>query len=260
MKNIKLKLLTLLFVPLTFVSCDDSKDSESAQIQVSMIDAPADYDAVIIDVRDVQVNAKEDTGSGWQTLEGFEPGEYDLLQLRNGNSEYLGVASLPEGKLSQIRLVLGENSRLLIDSVSYGLKVPSGSSSGLKIKINEQVLSGVTYSLVLDFDAAKSVVEKGNGTYSLKPVIRATLDESKGAIQGVIVPKDVPSVVYAISGTDTFGSYSNENGDFLIGALIPGVYNVLVEPSTSSQLNNYSENSITVSAGVTTVMDTIALN
>lgn len=260
MKNLKIKLLALLILPLGFVACDDSDGSGSAKVQVSMIDAPADYDAVIIDVLDVQVNAKEDSGSGWQSLAGFEPGEYDLLQLRNGNSEYLGVATLPAGKLSQVRLVLGDNNRLIIDSVTFDLKVPSGSTSGLKILVNENVEAGVTYSLVIDFDAAKSIVEKGNGTFSLKPVIRASLDDSKGAIRGVVLPKNVPSVVYAITGTDTFGSYPNSDGDFLIGALQPGSYNISVEPSTASGFNNYTQNSVSVVVGETTVLDTIRLN
>ena len=52
------------------------------------------------------------------------------------------------------------------------LKTPSGIQSGIKLIHQFTVGSGQRVDLLLDFDACKSIVQTGNGTYKLKPVIK----------------------------------------------------------------------------------------
>jgi hypothetical protein len=94
----------------------------------------------------------------------------------------LGQTSLPAGKYTQLRLVLVENGATApfpnavvpIGGSETDLKVPSGSQSGLKIDADVDVVAGKTTRLVLDFDACKSVVRRGNsGQFNLRPVISA---------------------------------------------------------------------------------------
>jgi hypothetical protein len=49
--------------------------------------------------------------------------------------------------------------------------IPSGSESGLKIKINKKLEAAVE-TLIIDFDAALSIHEEGTGDYKLKPVLK----------------------------------------------------------------------------------------
>ncbi|MDP4263584.1 MAG: DUF4382 domain-containing protein [Bacteroidota bacterium] len=58
-----------------------------------------------------------------------------------------------------------------MDSTTYPLTIPSGSESGLKIKLAKP-LHATLDSLVIDFDAALSILQTGNGDYKLKPVLR----------------------------------------------------------------------------------------
>ena len=75
------------------------------KIKVSLVDAPADYESVLIDVVDVKIN-----NGGWESLEGVENKVYDILKLTNGEEVILGEIELPEGQLQEIRLILGDNN------------------------------------------------------------------------------------------------------------------------------------------------------
>jgi len=235
-----------------FAACE-SDDNKMARIQVSMIDAPADYESVLIDVVDVQINS-----DGWQSLDGVEKKVYDLLTLTNGEEAILGEIELPEGQLQEVRLILGDNNKLGLNGEELDLDTPSGSQSGLKIKIHTQIEGGVTYKLVLDFDAAKSIVKAGNsGKYNLKPVIRAEMEALTGAIKGVVDPADIESVVYAIIDTDSISTYPNDEGQFLIRALQSETYRVVAIPSQESAFTKASLDEVIVNTGEVTVLDTI---
>ena len=187
-----------------FFSCSD-KESTPAHIEVRLTDAPGDYQQVNIDIQDVQVNSGSEE-SGWTSLD-VEKGVYDILTLTNGLDTLLGSSELPAGKLSQVRLILGSNNSIKINDQLIALSTPSAQQSGLKLQVNAELQEGVTYRLLLDFDAARSIVKAGaSGKYNLKPVIRTILQAQSGAIKGLIFPIAASPAVYALSGTDTVGT------------------------------------------------------
>ena len=107
------------------------------------------------------------------------------------------------------------------------LKTPSGQTSGVKLQLNADLESDVTYMVLLDFDAAKSVVAKGNGGYNLKPVVRTITQAIAGGIRGKVTPAEYKPGIYVISAAnDTIGGFANDNGDFLIKGVEAGTYTV----------------------------------
>jgi len=248
--------IILLLSALIFVSCNEETD-DSAILRVSLVDAPADYDAVYIDIEEVLINtgAEEET---WVSLTGFEPVVYNLLELTNGYSAFLGEAELPEGYINEVRFVLGEDNELWMDGEVIPLKVPSGSSSGLKLKIEQAVSGGFVYHLIVDFDAGKSVVKAGNsGKYILKPVLRAQFQSVSGAISGVVSPADVESIIYAVFDGDTATTYPDTAGNFMIHPLYPGLYTVTADPGDGSDVRAVVADDVQVVAGSVTLMDTL---
>ncbi|RYD73204.1 MAG: DUF4382 domain-containing protein [Sphingobacteriales bacterium] len=243
------------------LSCKDKDDNTPGKypFAVRLTDAPGDYESVNIDVKSVLVNTSgtaNDNDNSWTTLS-TNARMYDLVRLTNGKDTLLADATLPYGKVSQIRLILGDKNTLVKDGKTYDIKTPSAQQSGLKIKVNETLTEGVTYVVTLDFDASRSIVEKGNGDYSLKPVIRAFTTATSGAIKGMVSPAGTAANVYAITGTDTFGTMTNSNGSFLIGGLQPNTYNVVFKvPSMNNKMINKSA---TVTMGQSTDMGTIDL-
>ncbi|MFY0689476.1 MAG: DUF4382 domain-containing protein [Cyclobacteriaceae bacterium] len=226
------KILGLLTIATLAWACGDG--NETATVRVALVDAPGDYEQVNIDVQDVLINTGSDTTDegGWESIGNFEAGVYDVLKLTNGEEALLGEIELPEGQLGQVRVLLGDANTLMIDGQEVDLKVPSGSQSGVKLNIGASIEAGITYKLVLDFDASKSIVEAGNsGKYNMKPVIRASMEATTGAISGVVNAADFGAVVYAIQGTDSISTYPADNGEFLVRALDAGFYDVVAVPT-----------------------------
>jgi hypothetical protein len=246
------KIFSLCLIAIALLSACDSDDSKMAKIKVSLVDAPANYESVLIDVMDVKIN-----NGDWKSLDGVEKKVYDLLKLTNGEEAILGEIELPEGQLQEVRLVLGENNKLGLNGEELDLDTPSAMQSGLKIKIHSQIEAGVTYKLVLDFDAAKSIVKAGNsGKFNLKPVIRAKMEAQTGVIKGLINPIDTDCVVYAIVGMDSISSYPNEEGKFLIRALEANTYKVVAIPGVESGLEEIAKENIEVVIGEVTDAET----
>lgn len=150
-------------------SCDKETSSGSTYFKVRLTDNPIDADQVNVDIEEVRVNYADDS-SGWVSL-ATNAGIYDLLGLQNGVDTLLAADSIPTGVLKEIRLVLGNDNTIMVDSVVYPLTIPSGSSSGLKLKLQKS-LHPHSDSLVIDFDAALSVHQTGTGEYQLRPVLR----------------------------------------------------------------------------------------
>jgi len=99
-------------------------------------------------------------------------GIYNLLELQNNvNVVLANQDSLQAGYVSQMRLILGENNTITVDSVTLDLSIPSAQNSGLKLNLDTTLEAGQTYQIILDFNAEQSIIEQGNGTYKLKPVI-----------------------------------------------------------------------------------------
>ncbi|RYY39425.1 MAG: DUF4382 domain-containing protein [Chitinophagaceae bacterium] len=262
---LKTALTSLAVASLTsflFVSCSKSENSAtgagSGRLEVYLTDAPGNFDSVFVDVQDVRVNYGSDSASGWQSLAGGARGPVNLLQLVNGNDTLLGASSLTAGRLQQIRLVLGSNNSVVVDGQRYNLETPSAQQSGLKLNIHQDVAEGVTYRLVLDFDAGRSIVRTGNGRYMLKPVIRTTLQAVGGGLRGFVTPDSIRTAVYAIQGTDTVAGTFTSAGAWWLGGLSAGSYSLSFVPADSTiPVQNRSNINVTTS-GVT-VVDTVRL-
>lgn len=224
-------MIPFLFAIAVFIGCNGIEENNSGVLMVRLIDSPAEYEEVLIDVQELLLNVADDD-SGWTELPLLVKGQIDLLQLTNGNDTLLSEESLPPGRISQMRMVLGDNNQLKMGGEYYDLETPSAQQSGLKFNIHTTIEEGVTYEMWIDFDASKSIVEKGNGTYSLKPVIKTFTEATSGSIIGTISPAEVKSVVYAISSSnDTTSTYpDSESGDFLLRGLDAGTYKIEVEP------------------------------
>jgi hypothetical protein len=221
--------LFMLWAAIGLGACN-KHETGSARLEVRLTDAPGDYAEVNVDVRSVQIHASDGAGEeGWTTLPHINPGIYNLLDFANGRDTLLASASLPSGRISQIRLVLGDQNSLRLKGQNQRLPLttPSGQTSGLKVKINADLREDVTYVVLLDFDAARSVVKRGNGDYNLKPVIRTLTEAVAGGIKGTVTPASTKPGIYVISASqDTIGGFANESGSFLVKGVPAGTYTI----------------------------------
>ena len=211
---------------------------------VSMTDAPAcGYDAVNVTVRAVRVHQSSSAGEadgGWTDITLPEPRKINLLNLTNGILEDLGQTSLAAGHYTQLRLVLDPNNgNRMANSVirtttpknttEISLDTPSAVQSGIKLRSQFEVLSNQRVDLVLDFDACKSIVTKGNGAYALKPVITViptVLNGIDGYVNTSLLSSNV-LVSAQQNGVVVRATVPDATGKFTLARLVPGNYDVV---------------------------------
>lgn len=245
-----------------FYSCNKTTSVENGtgHLEVRLTDDPSTFDAVYIDIQQVEVNVSSDTGasSGWHPVPLIRPGIYNLLNFRNGIDTVLAATDLPAGTYSQIRLILGDSNSVVVGGQSYPLKTPSGQESGLKLNIHATLTAGIVYRLWIDFDAGRSIVTTGNGKYILKPVIRTFSEAIGGSIKGYVLPAAARPEVFAIQGTDTLLALPDSaTGYYFFGGVNAGSWNLLFHAQDTTYVDTNA--SVSVSTGVVTDADTVLL-
>lgn len=278
LKNVTLKsVMIATFISLGLTSCSDD-DSEtttggSANLTVRMTDAPGDYDAVFVDVEDIEIHVQSDNemdpdadvdGDGWVSVGDVQTGVYDLLELTGGVSQLLADTEVPAGYVSQMRLILGSENTVVVDGVEQPLNTPSAQQSGLKLQLNQDFEEGENYAFLLDFDVDKSVVATGNGSFNLKPVIRLSAEADAGMVVGaVVLPADlemsVQSLVVLTGESTTISAYTDAEGNFSLNGVPAGVYSLEVIPEADANLDTYAIGTVEVKPNETTDLGELSL-
>jgi Domain of unknown function (DUF4382) len=173
--------------------------------QISLTDAPGDFDHVWITVKEVRFHSSDAAGPndpGWLTYPLATPVTVDLLTL-NGTvgGAIWGNITLPAGNYQQIRLLLAGSDAALAPSASslgltYNDEVVAGPvvsplripdvSHGIRLNGFFSISAGGTLRLAIDFDAGHDVVGLADGEYVLKPRLAYFDLDNVGAIVGRI--------------------------------------------------------------------------
>ena len=221
-----------------------------------------EYRAVYVTIDSVEVRSGED--DDWQVV-ATPAATYNLLELVNGVLEPLGLDSLPAGAYGQVRLmigvaaysgmnILGEDHPFANYVVTqsddvHELKVPSGYQTGLKIVKGFTINENQTTELILDFDAASSVVKAGaSGNYLLKPTIKILSTVEYARAEGTVsdpatIPASLLEGAFVSAQTTTpdaadafdqvslaAGTVTDTGGGYSL-FLDPGAYNVVATKS-----------------------------
>lgn len=179
---------------------------DTGTIQLSITDAPIVDDDSVTGVYVTFEGVEYNRNGEWEQMNGFDgPRTIDLLSLTRGNSELLGLLTLPAGTYEQIRFIVSavdegtgtpsnaetwisrDDNATYDDGVDDPLFVPSGAQTGYKAQAEEpfDVAANATVEITADFDLRRAVVELGStGTYILKPVLRLVVENQAGSISG----------------------------------------------------------------------------
>jgi len=168
--------------PLTSITIPSGAPG-TGTITLLLKDSPfSDAKALLVSFSEVNVHAD---GGDWFTVPfagGATGRTCDLKKLETAQ-DILGVASLPAGHYTQLRLVVS-SATIYFDNASSGLAcdatltTPLGTKASVTIpsgelKLNRQfdLAEGGGLSILLDFDGDKSVKLTGGGKYMMTPVI-----------------------------------------------------------------------------------------
>ena len=244
---------TTIFAAAALVACGGGGSSSPAPnaqmgtLKASITDAPAcGFDEVNITVSKVRVNQSataSDTDGGWTDIV-VPAHQINLLNLTNGVLEVLGTTPLAAGHYNQIRLVLDANTgNNMVNNVvptggtKQNLDTPSAVQSGIKLNGSFDVAAGQQADVLLDFDACKSIVTKGNGKYALKPVVKMVpvlLNGIGGTISPTMLANHV--MISAQQNGVVVGSTvpAATTGDFSLTHLPAGNYDVVITADGSA--------------------------
>ena len=201
-----IRLMVLLAVIFTLQACGSSSSSSvgasNGAMNVSLVDAPGDYDHVWVTVRDIwfhtDANAST-TDSGWLKFPLKSPVTIDLTTLSNGNVSlnlWSGI-QLPAGIYQQIRLFListdtanppaghSHFNEVSLGGNTFSLRIPDV-DDGIALIGTFPVTGGTTRNLSIDFDAGDDVVDFNGSEYILEPRLSCFDLDHVGAIVGQI--------------------------------------------------------------------------
>jgi hypothetical protein len=225
-------------------SSNNGVGSGSGGLQVYLSDAPIDAKAVNVSISRVDVSKD---GVGWATLRSYSP---DPLVLNLLDYRYEGAGSIPArflladvpldaGHYTQIRLILTKVELVDNSDVVSNCAMSSEDKTGLKLIGSFDVEAGTKSAVLIDFDAARSIVREGMGTYRLKPTVRCVPIKITANIGGSVVFKDAGGATIDVPAGASIAAYSGPDfvasspiaadGTFLVPAVFAGSYNLVLE-------------------------------
>lgn len=238
MKKGLLFTLICVMVALGFTSCK-KEEAKGNTFKVRMTDAPGDF--VQLNVQVTGVDAYMD-GQGWINLSS-ETQSVNVLSLTNGSEIQLANAtSVQSGLYTKLRIRFASQASIMLVGGNSSLSLNwTGGTQEVEVAINQEISADAGASLLLDFNVAQSVNEIG-GIFSLNPVITVISDEETG-IQGSISGA-ANAMVQVSNGSNTYSTYVNAQGKFLLRGLTPGNYTIAVMKSGSDQTQQVGNASV----------------
>jgi len=267
-------MLAILFLSalLLFTSCqkdlseiNPASPAGKQQVSIYLNDDPVHYLKVLVDIQRVEV--KIDTGNHhyddhhydgdddddddhhghdsygqWDTLN-ITPGVYDLLRLRNGVDTLLANGYSLNGRITKIRITLGNGNVIWTDSTHHFPLSICNNKPYVYVKVGANTidtLPGGAIIVRIDFNVGKSIKMK-DGKFCLKPEIKAYSHHHTGEIEGKVLPVAAKASVMVFNSTDTAYAIPDDEGEYKIKGLSEGVYSILFDatlPYLDSTISN----------------------
>lgn len=199
MKNNMLKFMAIGLIGLSVAACTKTTPPSNPQMTGHMTNTEtsgqkliagdsSNFDSTItvinLDVRKIvfkYANDKNEEIEKDSVIVSEVPFQLNLLAFTKDSLRKFIDAQIPAGRLHEIRLLLGPDNYVIKDSVKYALKVPSGKSSGVKIKVKGLLKLGEHNDFTIDFKIRESL-KKDSSYFILRPVIKVKIN--KGSIEG----------------------------------------------------------------------------
>lgn len=250
-------LMVIAGILIVAVSCtkDNGAISEgNGKIVMKITDAPfpvSIVDKVMVTVDKIEIRSVQTTSAtgdndhveGVYTVISDKVQEFDLLKLRNGITSDLLEIEIGVGTYDMIRMHITASKVYLKDGTSFDMKIPSGGSSGLKIRLSPELVveEGVINEVIIDFDLSKSFHVQGNHKiahgikgFIFKPVLRAMCVKHAGIIAGKVIENETTPIAEAnvqIMRADTVFSaaITDANGAYALIGVPAGTYKMVCE-------------------------------
>lgn len=225
---------------------------------VFLTDAPFPFDdisRVDIHIVEIALSTQLDTSDALPWVTVARPDRiFNLLDLQNGSTAWLGEAVVPPGQYRAVRMIFdpGRSSMTTTDGTSIQATTSSGGAGiNWQTKAEKPNLFSLVQEamavdqngedIVIDFDVGRSFLYDGNGHFTFIPALRAITRAGSGGIKGSLVDAGGSPIANAVVGIhislDSLTGVgplitttrSNASGEFQALFLSPGRYDVVAE-------------------------------
>ncbi len=226
-----------------------SPAAPAGTLRLSLIDSPGDeFRAVYVTIQEVQASLD---GNIWKVL--ASPNKTcNLFQLINGLREDLGSISLESGRYTRIKVIIGgaPDNRLnllshphpyanyVIDrsGAPIQLTLPDEYQNGVIIPTGIDVAGGETADILLDFQAAKSIVHPGaSGKWLLEPAIQILDTRESAVIYGTVTAGGGAALAEVLVSAQVYNPAAADAGEKVVVesatlSNVNGAYRLVVRP------------------------------
>lgn len=244
-------------------SCTPDDPSPKALVNVFLVDAPASWDSVIVELEGVELEiiAANRAGQLESIVIPYELADkkVDVAQLVAGVSLPIGRKEIALGTLTGIKLRLGTSHQLFQGEKGYSLPIPNQETE-FPTNISLELQAGISYDIYVDLDLERSiqVIKSSPLELSFQPQIAAFSTIDQGQIQGTLSPSTLSPVIYAIQGSDSLSTQINGSGTFLF-RLNPGTYTLFFDPKDERYAPT-TRSGISVEKGKVTTLERITFS
>ncbi len=237
-----LLIMQLVLILAFFSGCETIPVKEGpGTLKILVADAPfplENIEEASVVIYKVELRTASDTSGNPFEVIMEDTMAFNLLELRNGVIADLLETEIASGSYDLIRLYIDSASIALTDGSAYGIKIPGGKATRLKlfVKPSLTIEEGQASEVMLDFNLAKSFVVLGNPKtpagikgFIFKPVVRAINLSYAGTLEGYITDAGNEALKHAevwIEAADTIVSiaYSDADGYYAIPGIMEGNY------------------------------------
>lgn len=235
-----------------FASCKKDKDAPGKSFKVRMTDSPGDFVQLNLQITSVDVYSQS---QGWVNLSS-QTQSVNVVSLTNGAEiELANATSVSVGTYTKVRVTFASQASVMLVGGGSSLSLSwTGGQQQVEIAIEAQVSGSVGANILLDFNVAQSVTEVG-GAYFINPFISIVSDEFtgvKGKVNGTS-----SAMVKLHNGGNSYSTYINAAGNFMIKGMAPGTYTASIMAAGSLQVHEVDN--VVISQGQITAMGDINL-
>jgi hypothetical protein len=213
---------------LLFVGCTADSDRTTALANIFLVDAPADFDEVWVEVLGVEVE-----GPGTRGQDNSDPvffpnilpnKKVNLMALLADNTFLVGRGELQVGNITKLRLQLGETNYVVIKGKQFPLVFASEGDQNPEVGVRIPLEAAISHDIFMDLELFKSISLQQNpdSVFVFDPQLRAFESSTTGQITGSIRPTNEGAVIYAIKEQDTVAvsGVEKSSGKFTVRGLL----------------------------------------
>ncbi|MBT8259969.1 MAG: DUF4382 domain-containing protein [Flavobacteriaceae bacterium] len=175
----QLKILFFSFLIITGLQgCSKESLNEpvlNTTVSVKLNGTQSQYDEVWIEITDVllKVIDNENAPNCWLSLKTSDNHIYNYIDItKTFNLDLVNEVNIPSGMIYEIKLVFGDNNRLIYNGKPINLNTNSVYQSSSGVRIDENLESNEQYIFNLEFETNNSILETPNENYYiLQPIL-----------------------------------------------------------------------------------------